>query len=89
MRFVIKQYNFINMRVNIQNRLVQQDLFELLNTHPDNLGTYEEDGVKYLIKSEAGEDGEWQTRTMYRYDSASELLEDLESLRNIMKILDI
>ena len=77
------------MRINIQNRLVQQDLFELLNTHPDNLGTYEEEGNHYLIKTEPGEDGDWHSRTMYRYDSVSELLEDLESLRNIMKILDI
>jgi DnaJ-domain-containing protein 1 len=88
MQFVINQHKFIKMRVNIKNRLVQQDLFDLINTHPDNLGVYEEDGKHYMIKVDPdGED--WSSRTLYQYESASEVLEDLENLKNIMKVLDI
>ena len=88
MHFVIKEHKFIKMRVNIQNRLVQQDLFELLNTHSDNLSVHEEDGKYYLSKVEM-EGDEWKSRTLYGYESNEEVLEDLKEIINIMRALDI
>lgn len=89
MQFNIKQHNFIkDMRVNIKNRLVQQDLFELLNTHSYDLSVHEEDGKYYLSKVDM-DGSKWKSRTLYGYESNEEVLEDLKEIINIMRSLDI
>jgi hypothetical protein len=76
------------MRINIQNLLVQQDLFEILNSNSVDLGVQEEDDKIYLIKTE--KDGEdWLGESRYIYENKKEALKDLETLKNIMKSLDI
>ena len=87
MQFLIKQYKFINMRINIQNRLVQQDLFELLNSDSTDINIQEEDGKIYLIKTEKDEDF-WLGEIRYIYDDMDVAKKDLKTLKSIMKILN-
>jgi|NOAtaT_6_FD_contig_31_6825681_length_1210_multi_5_in_0_out_0_2 hypothetical protein len=76
------------MRINIQNLLVQQDLFEILNSNSMELGVQEDDNKVYLIKTIT--DGEyWLGESRYIYDNKEEALKDLETLKNIMKSIDV
>jgi len=83
MDYLIKNLKFIPMKIELTNRLVQQDLYILLNMPPDNILFHEEEGEFFLQRKE-----DEDMSTFYRYENVCDVVKDIESIKKLIEDID-